>query len=71
MVEVKKGTNESAVNLIRRFTKRIQESGILTRARSTQFKKRKQSALKKRVAAVKKAKLKEKIDYLRKLGKIE
>jgi len=71
MIEVKKGENESSTNLIRRFTKKIQESGILAHVRSLQFKKRSQSDLKKKEMAIKKARLKQKMNFLRKLGKIE
>lgn len=39
-VEVRKNTNESAGNLIRRFSKRMQGSGVLRRARKNRFLKR-------------------------------
>ncbi|MBI4692325.1 MAG: 30S ribosomal protein S21 [Candidatus Terrybacteria bacterium] len=71
MIEVKKGENESTANLVRRFTKKIHESGILGRVRSLKFRKRSQSDLKKKEAAVKKARLKQKMNFLRKLGKID
>lgn len=71
MIEVKKGENESTTSLIRRFTKKIQESGILARVRSSRFRKRTLSDLKKKEMAIKKARSKQKMDFLRKLGKIE
>ena len=39
-VEVRKNPNENAGNLSRRFTKRIQGSGVLRRARKNRFLKR-------------------------------
>ena len=42
---VKKNTNENDVNLIRRFTKKIRNSGILPRVRSIRYNNRKVSKL--------------------------
>lgn len=71
MIEVKKSENESSLSLLRRFNRRIQQSGVLQRARDLQFKKRPESALKKKKKAIKKQKTKRRMDYLWKLGKIE
>lgn len=37
MVEVKRKDNESFDNLLRRFNRKIQQSGVLIRARKTRF----------------------------------
>lgn len=37
MVEVKRKDNESFDNLLRRFNRKIQQSGVLVRARKTRF----------------------------------
>jgi ribosomal protein S21 len=71
MIEVKKSENESTIGLIKRFTKKIKESGILSSARYLRFRNRPKSDLRKKKEAIKKDQLKKKIDYLRKLGKIE
>lgn len=71
MIEVKKLENESMASLLRRFNRRIKISGILLRARELQFKNRPKSELKKKIGAIKNFKLKQKLEYLRKLGKIE
>lgn len=71
MIEVKKNENESTIGLVRRFTKKIKESGVLNRARVLRFRKRPKSNLGKKKEALKKAQKKQKMDYLRKLGKIE
>lgn len=53
-VEVAKNANESATNLIRRFTKRVQGSGVLPRVRSIRYSARPVSkfARKKRALAI-------------------
>jgi ribosomal protein S21 len=71
MIEVKKSENESTIGLVRRFTKKIKESGVLNQARNLRFRKRPKSNLRKKKEAIKKAQKKQKMDYLRKLGKIE
>lgn len=71
MIEVKKGSGESTASLIRRFTKKIQEAGNLMVVRKKRFKNRPKSSLKKKQEAIKKAKTKRRVEYLRKLGKIK
>ncbi|MCX6731546.1 MAG: hypothetical protein NTX55_00985 [Candidatus Parcubacteria bacterium] len=71
MIEVRKSENESTIGLIKRFTKKIKESGILFSARSSRFRNRPKSDLRKKKDAIKKVQQKKKMDYLRKLGKIE
>jgi ribosomal protein S21 len=71
MIEVRKSENESSVGLIKRFTKKIKESGVLILARKLRFRDRPKSNLRKKKEAIKRAQNKKKMDYLRKLGKIE
>lgn len=71
MIEVKRKDTESTASLLRRFTKKIRESGILPKIRSSRYKTRSQSDLQKKKTALKKAKSKQKLEYLRKLGKIK
>ena len=47
-VEVKKNANENAISLIRRFTKRVQGSGVIPRVRSIRWAQRKASDFKKK-----------------------
>ncbi|KPJ73411.1 hypothetical protein AMJ48_01495 [Parcubacteria bacterium DG_74_1] len=69
-VEVKKQERESSQSLIRRFTRSIQQSGILLRARKTQFKGREKSKQMKKRAALRREEKKKEYEKLRKLGKI-
>lgn len=69
-VEVEKNMNENAMGLIRRFTKRVQGAGILTRVRSIRYSARNKSHFvrKKKALAV----LAKKVIYeeANKLGKV-
>ena len=68
--EVKKNNNENAISLVRRFTKRVQSSGVIPRVRSIRYNQRKPSHYKaKKSALVVLAKRKE-YAVLEKLGKL-
>ncbi len=71
MIEVNKKEKETSISLIRRFTRRVQQSGILFRARAGRFKTRPKSKLKKKMEAIKMAGRQKRMNYLRKLGKLE
>lgn len=71
MIEVKRKDKETTGTFIRRFTRKVQESGNLSKARSTRFNSRPLSDLKKKRAAIKRVQRQKKMNYLKKLGKIE
>lgn len=68
-VEVKKNNNESSANVIRRFTKRVQNSGIIRRIRDERYFKREKSSNVRKEARLKKLGKKEEYERLYKLGK--
>lgn len=70
-VEVKRTGNETTANLVRRFQKRVQQSGILKRARSLRYASRKQSFLAKKKIALKKIDFRKDLEEKRKSGKME
>ena len=70
IVEVKKGQNENAPSLIRRFQKRVQESGLLPRVRGTRYAKRSLSKLKVKRAKLLKLGRQKKYETLKRLGKL-
>ena len=70
-LEVKKEERESAQSLVRRFGRRIQQSGILFRARSNRFHQRPKSKGGRKRAALRREELKKKYEKLKKLGKLE
>ncbi|MBI3120075.1 MAG: 30S ribosomal protein S21 [Candidatus Kerfeldbacteria bacterium] len=71
MVEVRKKDNESSDSLIRRFTRRVQSSGILLHVKKIRYHERRKNKNQIREDAIRRAKNKEKQDYLRKIGKLE
>lgn len=70
VIEVKKNTNENNVNLIRRFTRKVQESGIIQKVKSKRYNQRAESKVKVKLAALKRIKNKKQQEKLFKLGKI-
>lgn len=68
-VEVTKNNNESSANVIRRFTKRVQNSGIIRRLRDERYFKREKSSNVRQSARLKKLGKKAEYDQLYKLGK--
>ena len=68
--EVVKTGNENNVNLIRRFTKRVQGSGVLPRVRSIRYSSRKQSEYVKKKKTLKVLRRREEVSELIKLGKM-
>jgi len=69
-VEVTKNNNESAINLIRRFTKRVKGAGILPKLRSTVYHKRPESDFKKKQRTLNSIERRVEIERLKKLGKM-
>lgn len=70
-LEVKKQNRETNQGLARRFTRSIQQSGILIRARKARFKRRKKSEDMKKKAALRREEKRIEYAKLKKLGKTE
>lgn len=68
--EVQKNEGESAINLIRRFSKRVQGAGLIPRMRSRRYHARPKSRTVVRKQTLKSLKRREEIQELIKLGKI-
>lgn len=71
MVEVRKRAGESTESLLRRFTKKVQQSGVLLRARKGRFYQPPKSRRQVRVEAIRRELIKEKKEYLKKIGKLD
>lgn len=69
-VEVSKGATDNNLSLIRKFTKRVQGSGILSHLRAKRYSSRKLSEYVKKKRALKRIAAKEKIKQLIKMGKM-
>ena len=69
-LEVKRKERENSQNLVRRFRKRVQQSGILRRARKTRFRHREKSKNMEKKAALRRGEMKVEYEKLKKIGKI-
>lgn len=70
VIEVKKNPNENNTSVLRRFSRRIQESGIIHKVKGARYNERKESKLKVKKSALKRMGRRKEIEKLRKLGKI-
>jgi ribosomal protein S21 len=71
MLEVKKKEHESVDSLLRRFHRKVQQSGILVEAKKVRFYERPKSKRRRRESAIRRTELRKERDILRKLGKLE
>lgn len=70
-LEVKKQNRETSQGLIRRFTKAMQQSGILIRARKGRFMKRVKSEDMKKKAALRREEKRIEYARMKKMGELE
>lgn len=71
MAEVRKKKGESFESMLRRFSRRIQESGRMLQARKIRFHETGKSKNAERAAALRRNELAEKREYLLKSGKMK
>lgn len=71
VVEVKKKEGESLESMLRRFTRRVQQSGILLRAKRGKHYERPKTDREEKEDAIRRTKIRSKREYLRKIGKLE
>lgn len=71
MIEVKKKDRETPESLIRRFSRRVQQSGVLMQARRARFRADEKSKREMREGAMYKAKVKKIVGKLKKMGKFD
>lgn len=69
MVDVKRRKGESFDSLLRRFTRRVQQSGKMIEARKLRFHAKDPNGTRTRVSALRRLEMKEKREYLIKAGK--
>lgn len=69
VIEVKKNTNESNMNLVRRFSRKVQESGIIQKVKSKRYNERDLSKLKTKMATLKRLNRRKATEKLLKMGK--
>ena len=71
MVEVKRKPNESVGSLLRRFNRFVQQSGVLLKAKSDQFRQKKATERKEKVSAIMGTHLADLRKRLEKMGKYD
>ncbi len=69
-VNIEKNATESAASVLRRFTKKVQESGVLNRVRSIKYTERNLSFYKKKKKALEKIRRRDERESMIKLGKL-
>ena len=70
-IEVKKQQGETTRGLLRRFSRRIQQSGVLIRARKARFYEKDRTKRDRRDGAVRRVKIGKEKEKLRKMGLLE
>jgi len=70
VIEVRKNPNENNSSVLRRFSRKIQESGIIRKVKGSRYNLRKESKLKVKKNALKRMARRTEIERLRKLGKM-
>lgn len=71
MIEVKKKDRESSESLIRRFSRKVQQSGVLVQARRSRFREEEKTKREIREGAMYRTKVKKIVDRLKKMGKFD
>ncbi len=71
VIEVNKNSNENNASVLRRFSRRIQESNIIQKVKGSRYNKRKESKLKVKKSTLKHLERRKEMEKLRKLGKIK
>ncbi len=69
-MEVKRKQKETTSLLLRRFTQKVRESGILIEAKKHQFREKKPSRIQRRKSALERVAKRRKLLKLKKLGKV-
>lgn len=71
MFEVKKKEHESLDSLLRRFHRKVQQSGVIIQAKKVRYYERPKSKTRQRKEAIRRTELRSERENLKKLGKLE
>lgn len=71
MIQVKRKERETAESLIRRFSRRVQQSGVLRKKRRDRFFDKGKSKTQRRDEALYKVKIRKEIDHMKKMGRFD
>ena len=70
IIEIKKNPNENNSSILRRFSRKIQESGIIRKVKGARYNERKESKLKVKKSTLKRMARRREVEHLKKLGKM-
>ncbi|MBU4331637.1 30S ribosomal protein S21 [Patescibacteria group bacterium] len=70
MVEIKRKSGESIESLLRRFTRRLQQSKVLIQAKDSRYYKKPKTKRAQKEDAIRRMGIRSKKDYLRRIGKL-
>ena len=70
LIEIKKNPNENNSSVLRRFSRKILESGIIRKVKGDRYNVRKESKLKVKKSTLKRMARRKEVERLRKLGKM-
>ena len=71
MIEVKRKDGESVESMLRRFSKRVQQSGLILQTKKRRFFETDKTKREQRVDALRRLTIRNRKDYLRKTGLVE
>lgn len=71
MIHIRKKDRETPESMIRRFSRRVQQSGVLQYVRKNRFRLEEKSRTKRREGALYKVRIRKEIDRLKKFGKFD
>ena len=71
IIDVNKNPNENNASVLRRFSRKVQESYVIQKVKGSRYNKRKDSKLKVKYATLKRLARRKETEKLRKLGKIK
>jgi ribosomal protein S21 len=70
VIQVSKNPNENNASVLRRFSRKVQESGIIHKVKGNRYNERKESKLKVKKSALKRMARRKEIETLKKMGKM-
>lgn len=71
VIEIKKNPNENNASVLRRFSRKVQESNIIRKVKSGRYNERKESKVKVKKSKLKRIARRTEVEKLKKLGKIK
>lgn len=69
-IEIKRNPNENSTNVLRRFSRKVSESGIVQKVKSKRYNERPLSGLGQKLLTLKKIEKRKETERLKKLGKV-